>query len=241
VKDHIPLKEYESFKAEAKLMSSLEHHPNLVRFIGITSPPDPLCLLLEFCPLGSLFTLLQDPKFRMSSTLQFEFLLGIANGMNFLHKQNIVHRDLAARNVLLTTLEVTGVKIADFGMSRHVDLLKPTGQTKSNVGPVLWMPPESLQNKIYSTKSDIWAFGIVIFEITARKLPYEGIGYIEVARYVIQGGHVKPPPDCPPILVQLLEDCCKSKPDTRPTFGQVVEILQEQLTKIRGIATSTQT
>jgi serine/threonine protein kinase len=133
--------------------------------------------------------------------------------MLHLHNNNIVHRDLAARNILLSA---TGApKISDFGMSRVI--AEDTGNTtKSTVGPVKWMAPESIKHKEYSKKSDTWTFGVVVWEIVTRQEPYKDEDLMEVGVKIRDEGHSLPiPDDTEPIFKHIMESCFKKEPQDR--------------------------
>lgn len=108
---------------------------NVVLFLGYTMPPDPFCIVTEFCEHGSLASMLMDSSVEISEATQLKILMGIARGMLHLHEENIIHRDLAARNVLLGAGNVA--KVSDFGLSRALGS-NSSGQTKSDVGPLKW-------------------------------------------------------------------------------------------------------
>jgi len=152
---------------------------------------------------------------------------GIAAGMHHLHRENIVHRDLAARNILLD--ELGTAKISDFGMARVLDGEKG-GQTASNIGPIRWMSPESIRYKQYSTKSDVWSFGIVIFEIVARKEPHEDESLLDVGMKIRDNAATpEMPKNTPVLLEQLCRQCWKVDPEARPTFKEVLETFKAAL------------
>ncbi len=137
---------------ELELMMQLRPHPNVVQLLGFSVHPETnsIILIIEFCEGGSLDTLLYDKQEDSSLHTKLQWLTGAAKGLNHLHSNNIVHRDVAARNVLVHRNEP---KLTDFGMSRLVEDRKQHGTTKSELGPIRWMAPESLKNKEYSTKS----------------------------------------------------------------------------------------
>eukprot|EP01119_Soliformovum_irregulare_P023430 TRINITY_DN8171_c0_g2_i5.p1 TRINITY_DN8171_c0_g2~~TRINITY_DN8171_c0_g2_i5.p1 ORF type:complete len:697 (-),score=142.45 TRINITY_DN8171_c0_g2_i5:250-2340(-) len=189
------------FKGEVEILSRLRPHPNVVLFMGITSPPQPLTIVTEFCARGSLYALMKNMNFYFDGFLQKKFLLGIARGMLHLHSESIVHRDLAARNVLLT--ENMEPKVADFGLSRK-DSENESNQTKSGVGPLKWMPPESIKDKVYSTQSDVWAYGVVIWEIVVRGDPWPEMDTVKAAMGVCyEGLRLQFPATTDPTLSQL--------------------------------------
>jgi len=176
--------QYENFMNEIQLMGSIRPHPNVVQFQGFCIHEKEILLVTELCSGGSLFDMIHSnrliPKVQVLSVLN-----GIANGMQHLHLEGIIHRDLAARNVVLTsTMEV---KVTDFGMSRFAGNEGKEGiHTYSQVGPLKWMSPELLSDRMYSIKSDVWSFGIVIYEVTFRKVPYGDLTPVQVSIQVAQ-------------------------------------------------------
>jgi hypothetical protein len=137
---------------ELELMMQLRPHPNIVQLLGFSVHPetDSIILIIEFCEGGSLDKKLYDGEVEISLQTSVQWLTGIAKGLNHLHSNNVIHRDVAARNVLIHRNEP---KLTDFGMSRIVDEQKQHGTTKSELGPIRWMSPESLKSKEYSVKS----------------------------------------------------------------------------------------
>jgi len=206
----------EKFMNEIKLMVELPPHPNVVQVFGVSlDGPQPV-IVMEYCAGGSLDTLLFGDNVKLSDEQKIRFVRGIALGMKHLHEHNIVHRDLAARNILLTGSGDS--KISDFGMSRIVARMGE-GRTKSDIGPVSWMAPESLAKRIYSKKSDVWSFGIVVYEIVAQCEPHKDRVTIEVA-LEIRDRHLTPniPSNCPPILREVMQLCWQADSSQRPVF-----------------------
>jgi hypothetical protein len=142
----------QSVIGELELMMKLRPHPNVVQLLGFSVHPETqsIILIIEFCNQGSLDSTLYDDKRNCEMSQKMSWLVGISKGLGHLHANNIVHRDVAARNVLLHQNEA---KITDFGMSRLIDEQKQHGTTKSELGPIRWMAPESLKAKQYSSKS----------------------------------------------------------------------------------------
>jgi serine/threonine protein kinase len=214
----------DDFISEIKIFIELPPHPNVVQMFGISlDGPQPV-IVMEYCSGGSLDQLLFDKQGEQTITNErkIELVRGIARGALHLHKHNIVHRDLAARNILITS--GGDPKIADFGMSRileHTD----EGKTKSGVGPLCWMAPESIATRIYSKKSDVWSFGIVVYEIVAQCEPHKNMNVLDVAVAIRDHGLTpKIPDNCPSLLREVMEMCWKKEPSERPVSSPSVPI-----------------
>jgi insulin receptor len=148
--------------------------------------------------------------------------------MSHLHKFNIVHRDLAARNVLLSHSDPYSaqLKISDFGMSRVLEQ-DIEGKTQNKMGPIRWMSPESIGQQVYSKKSDVWMFGILVYEIVAQCEPHTDVDHNEVAILIRDQGLTPTiPNNCPEKLRQLMEMCWKKQPEQRPNFETICQILE---------------
>jgi len=208
---------------EATLMCSIRPHSNVVQFLGYSSNNSKFLLITEFCAGGSLFKLIQNRPLRENEI--YKFIKGIASGVSHLHREGIIHRDLAARNILLTG--GMDVKVSDFGMSRFAEDSYLDGmKTTSLIGPIRWSPPELLNNRLYSFKSDVWAFGVVIYEIVTRKIPYEELNLEQVAIRVCNGtASLKKLPKEFPQLQKLMDMCLQVNPRIRPDFLQICQTL----------------
>ncbi|KNC54854.1 TKL protein kinase [Thecamonas trahens ATCC 50062] len=208
----------DDFRREAAIMTQLEH-PHVVSMMGISSQPPDLAIIVEFCPGGSLDKYLFDPSIELSDWHKLKLVRGIAAGMTYLTSAGVVHRDLAARNILVT--EDGEAKISDFGMSR-ADLM-PKNTTESAVGPLKWMAPEALARS-YSEKTDVWAFGVTLWEIVNRSLPFPELNNIEVAAGVLHNGLRLPIyPDTLPEWSAIMVACWAQDPAARPSFAQISE------------------
>jgi len=219
-----------NFVSEIKVMLELPPHPNVVQMFGVSlDGPQPV-IVMEYCAGGSLDKLLYERHDEQGITNErkIELTQGIARGIFHLHKHNIVHRDLAARNILLSGNG--DPKISDFGMSRILEQSEE-GKTKSDIGPVRWMAPESIATRNYSKKSDVWMFGIVVYEIVAQCEPHkEIVNMLEIATAIRDNGLTpKIPDDSPPLLQQLMEMCWQKDPEQRPTMETVIAILSSSL------------
>jgi serine/threonine protein kinase len=182
-------------------------------------------IVLEYCAGGSLAELLfrQRNGQTIPNEWKIELVRGIARGVMHLHKHNIVHRDLAARNILLTASGQP--KISDFGTSRILDKTSER-TTKSGVGAVCWMAPESIATRNYSPKSDVWSFGITVYEIVAQCEPHKNMNVLDVAVAIRDRGLTPTIPDnCPSLLREVMKMCWKKEPNERPTFETICSFL----------------
>jgi GAF domain-containing protein len=219
----------DSFCSEASLMCQL-NHPNIVGFIGAVTEPSNLCILTQFCNRGSLADLLLELTVVMNFAMKVQCALDAAQGMLYLHNSNpvILHRDLKSDNLLVTS-DWT-VKVADFGLTRFISEKKQMTQ----VGTPMWMAPEIIMGKKYTEKADVYAFGIILWEILTRDEPYEEKEPMQIVVEVVNEG-LRPTiaaemMDSP--LVPLMTDCWHTEPQMRPTFEKIVErlkVIKEQI------------
>ncbi|KAH8877621.1 Insulin-like receptor [Schistosoma japonicum] len=188
-------------------------------------------IVMEYMAFGDLATYLRQqmskddcPHGSIEPKLAINWAIQLAIGMSYLSELCIIHRDLAARNCLVNS--VLTVKIADFGLARLVsnqEYYRKIGQARL---PVRWMAPESLSSAYFTSKSDVWSYGVVLWEIaTFASLPYPGLSHEEVMKYVCEGGHLTLP-DCstklPIILLTLMNMCWEFEPAKRPTFSEIL-------------------
>ena len=159
----------------------------------------------------------------------------VAAGIAHLHRENVVHRDLAARNVLVD--QHYNLRVGDFGFARVLSDPVDVGVTSSNVGPVRWMAPQCLRRRQYSTASDVWAFGVLLYEMVTRgREPWEGMGLMEVGSKVLGGETLQPylPRDTDPVLADIAIECWRFDPDQRPGMMDVCHRLQEHHGRLRS-------
>jgi len=222
--EHMSDKDLEDFKSEAETMGAIPRHPNVIFFIGVTLPPNPLVIITEFCETGSLHRLLKQGQ-SISPFILKKLILGSARGLYHLHQYGFIHRDVAARNILL--MKDMEPKMSDFGMTRKLAENKSHHSTTRAVGPIKWMSPEALKLKQYSNKSDAWAFGVMIWEILERKEPYPDKSNMDAAAAVLYENYRLPiPKGTPEIVTNIMNACWKTAPEDRPTLDEVVKALE---------------
>ncbi|XP_030076009.1 tyrosine-protein kinase receptor UFO isoform X2 [Microcaecilia unicolor] len=229
--------EMEDFLSEAVCMKEFDH-PNVMRLIGVCLQntenegyPSPV-VILPFMKHGDLHSFLlfsrlgDNPVFLPTRTL-VKFMTDIASGMEYLSAKNFIHRDLAARNCMLN--ENMNVCVADFGLSKKIYNGDYYRQGRISKMPVKWIAMESLADRVYTSKSDVWSFGVTMWEIATRgQTPYPGVENSEIYDYLRQGNRLKQPPDCLDGLYKLMYSCWLVNAKDRPSF----EVLHEELEKI---------
>jgi ubiquitin len=220
-----------SCEEEAATLVKLGRHPSLVRYLGLcTEGPDQL-LLTELAPHGSLDQFLEAREDEVTMAHKLKMLEQICAGMAALSGAGMVHRDLATRNILVFAFDArdpaaTVVKITDFGLA--VDRHYQTHATvQGEAVPFRWMPPEALQRRRFSEKSDVWAFGVTAWELlTGGQIPFAFIASNEaVAERVCGGERLTRPGECPDALWALLLRMWAERPADRPTFAEVADAL----------------
>eukprot|EP01113_Clastostelium_recurvatum_P035084 TRINITY_DN4844_c1_g1_i3.p1 TRINITY_DN4844_c1_g1~~TRINITY_DN4844_c1_g1_i3.p1 ORF type:complete len:616 (+),score=114.14 TRINITY_DN4844_c1_g1_i3:50-1897(+) len=210
------------FEIEASHMMMMKPHPNVILLYGIVTSPSYM-IVTEMLEGGALSSILRNPVIKMDIATIKLVVLSIARGMMHLHAEGLIHRDLAARNVLVG--DGWKVKVSDFGMSRRDS--SNLAQTVHNVGPLKWMPPESISRGEYSRKSDVWSFGVTVWEVLTRAVsPFPEMSVIEAGRAIVdQGLRLTIPEDCPVELSALMEACWRQNPNDRPEFSFIIDQL----------------
>eukprot|EP00039_Didymoeca_costata_P004846 m.76568 g.76568 ORF g.76568 m.76568 type:complete len:824 (+) comp12564_c0_seq1:193-2664(+) len=229
--DESPEVEKDFFK-EAEIMQAIDGPFKIVRLLGVCTKERPYWMLMELMAKGDLKTVLRDhrPKKKKPSSFNMRQLaqmaVDISEGMDYLQFKHIVHRDLAARNCLVD--DAYNCKIGDFGLTRNVYQDEYYRMTGSAPLPVRWMAPEALVDGLSTSKSDVWAFGIVLWELmTFAKLPYGLLSNNEVCDMVTEEEYRMPmPKGCPEPLYDIMLECWADEADDRPDFREVCEKLK---------------
>jgi predicted Ser/Thr protein kinase len=217
------------FFKEAELMLGLEPHPNVVRIYGVSVVSETsMCYIIMERLYGSFDKILFNPAShsQLKDTDMIEFARGICSGMDHVSNHGIVHRDLASRNILMAKDGTP--KISDFGLSRKVSDAATAGTTASNVGPIQWMSPENI-NREYSSKSDVWSYGCVVYEIVAGQEPHSGRAADLLSLALeIRDNYITPgiPDNSPPVLRNVMEASWKPTPDERASFSELCKLLR---------------
>uniref|UniRef100_A0A672HRX0 Tyrosine-protein kinase receptor n=2 Tax=Salarias fasciatus TaxID=181472 RepID=A0A672HRX0_SALFA len=218
------------FLMEALIISKFSHQ-NIVRCIGVSLQAMPRFILLELMAGGDLKTFLREtrPRLEQPSSLTMVDLLNvardIAKGCQYLEENQFIHRDIAARNCLLTCKGPGRVaKIGDFGMARDIYRASYYRKGGRAMLPVKWMPPEAFMEGIFTSKTDTWSFGVLLWEIfSLGYMPYPSRSNQEVLEFVTNGGRMDPPKNCPGPVYRIMTQSWQHQPEDRPNFSTILE------------------
>ncbi|CAN2388422.1 fibroblast growth factor receptor apoptotic signaling pathway [Pristimantis euphronides] len=244
LKDDATDKDLSDLVSEMEMMKMIGKHKNIINLLGACTQDGPLYVLVEYASKGNLREYLRarrppgmDYSFDTckipAEQLTFKDLVScayqVARGMEYLASQKCIHRDLAARNVLVTDDNV--MKIADFGLARDIHNIDYYKKTTNGRLPVKWMAPEALFDRVYTHQSDVWSFGVLLWEIfTLGGSPYPGIPVEELFKLLKEGHRMDKPANCTHELYMIMRECWHAVPSQRPTFKQLVEDLDRALT-----------
>ncbi|VDM44570.1 unnamed protein product [Toxocara canis] len=244
------------FLKEIALMKTLGYHERLVNMLACITESEPYCLIVEYCSDGDLLHFLRDRcKYMLeltdagidydkpTSEADFDidmiitlkqllmFAVQISYGLEYLSQKGFVHRDVAARNVLVH--DKTNAKIGDFGLCRYIYAESANYKGKGGRLPVKWMSPEAIKHYEFTTKSDVWSFGILMFEIiTLGGSPYPGIQPDDMMEHLDANGRMEKPDNCPDNFYEVMKSCWEQDPSKRPEFGTIRQRLATQLEEV---------
>uniref|UniRef100_A0A3B3CIB2 receptor protein-tyrosine kinase n=1 Tax=Oryzias melastigma TaxID=30732 RepID=A0A3B3CIB2_ORYME len=219
-------KQRRDFLSEASIMGQFDH-PNIIRLEGVVTKCKPVMIITEFMENGSLDTFLKKHDGQFTVIQLVGMLRGIASGMKYLSDMSYVHRDLAARNILVNSNLVC--KVSDFGLSRVLeDDPEAAYTTRGGKIPIRWTAPEAIAYRKFTSASDVWSYGIVMWEVVSYgERPYWEMSNQDVIKAIDEGYRLPAPMDCPVVLHQLMLDCWEKSRSDRPKFGQIVTILDK--------------
>ncbi|XP_030625668.1 ephrin type-B receptor 2 isoform X2 [Chanos chanos] len=233
-------KQRRDFLSEASIMGQFDH-PNIIHLEGVVTKSSPVMIITEFMENGSLDSFLRQNDGQFTVIQLVGMLRGIAAGMKYLCDMNYVHRDLAARNILVNSNLVC--KVSDFGLSRFLedDTSDPT-YTSALGGkiPIRWTAPEAIQYRKFTSSSDVWSYGIVMWEVMSYgERPYWDMSNQDVINAIEQDYRLPPPMDCPNALHQLMLDCWQKDRNNRPKFSQIVNTLDKMIRNPNSLKATT--
>ncbi|KAF4026882.1 hypothetical protein G4228_018792 [Cervus hanglu yarkandensis] len=219
----------DEFIEEAKVMMNLSHE-KLVQLYGVCTKQRPIFIITEYMANGCLLNYLREMRHRFQTQQLLEMCKDVCEAMEYLESKQFLHRDLAARNCLVNDQGV--VKVSDFGLSRYVLDDEYTSSVGSKF-PVRWSPPEVLMYSKFSSKSDIWAFGVLMWEIySLGKMPYERFTNSETAEHIAQGLRLYRPHLASERVYAIMYSCWHEKADERPTFkillSNILDVMDEE-------------
>ncbi|XP_052213209.1 serine/threonine-protein kinase A-Raf-like isoform X2 [Dreissena polymorpha] len=228
-----------AFKNEVAVLRKTRHL-NVLLFMGCTMKPQ-LAIITQWCEGSSLYKHLHVDEVKFEMLALLDIARQTAQGMDYLHAKSIIHRDLKSNNIFLT--EDLTVKIGDFGLATVKARWSGSHQFQQPTGSILWMAPEVIrmqEQNPYTFQSDVYAFGIVLYELISGQLPYSHINNKDQILFMVGKGYLMPDcskarNDCPKAMIRLVQDCCKLDRDKRPLFPQILaslEMLVNQLPKI---------
>uniref|UniRef100_A0A8C7XVN6 receptor protein-tyrosine kinase n=1 Tax=Oryzias sinensis TaxID=183150 RepID=A0A8C7XVN6_9TELE len=229
-------KQRQDFLSEASIMGQFSH-PNIIHLEGVVTKFKHAMIVTEYMENGALDTYLKDHDGEMSPYQLLGMLRGIAAGMKYLSDMSYVHRDLAARNVLVNSnLEC---KVSDFGLSRVLeDDAEGTYTTRGGKIPIRWTAPEAIAYRKFTSASDVWSFGIVMWEVMAfGERPYWDMSNHEVMKAINEAFRLPAPMDCPSAIYQLMLQCWQQDRAIRPRFADIVNILDKLLRSPESLKT----
>jgi len=213
----------EKFLEEAYIMQQFDH-PHIIRLIGIISQP-PICIIMELAHMGEMRSFLQNKRSRLKLHTVIMYCYQLSAALSYLEGKHFVHRDVAARNVLVSSEDC--VKLADFGLSRSLTEQCYYKATKGKL-PIKWMAPESINFRRFTTASDVWMFGVCMWEIMMFGVkPFQGVKNNDVISKIEGGERLPLPQDCPPGLYNLMCSCWSYEPSERPSISVVKTTLHE--------------
>uniref|UniRef100_A0A670ZVX9 Focal adhesion kinase 1 n=1 Tax=Pseudonaja textilis TaxID=8673 RepID=A0A670ZVX9_PSETE len=218
----------EKFLQEALTMRQFDH-PHIVKLIGVITE-NPVWIIMELCTQGELRSFLQVRKYSLDLASLILYAYQLSTALAYLESKRFVHRDIAARNVLVSSTDC--VKLGDFGLSRYMEDSTYYKASKGKL-PIKWMAPESINFRRFTSASDVWMFGVCMWEILMHGIkPFQGVKNNDVIGRIENGERLPMPPNCPPTLYSLMTKCWAYDPSRRPRFtelkAQLNTILEEE-------------
>ncbi|XP_078319037.1 focal adhesion kinase 1-like isoform X5 [Crassostrea virginica] len=221
----------DKFLEEALIMQQFDH-PHIIHLVGICSEAQPIWIVMELAKHGEMRAYLQNNRTRLDLCTLMLYCHQLSKALSYLESKKFVHRDIAARNVLVSSHDC--VKLGDFGLSRVVDEQSYYKASKGKL-PIKWMAPESINFRRFTTASDVWMFGVCMWEILMYGIkPFQGVKNNDVIGKIENGERLPLPLDCPPSMYNLMCQCWSYEPSKRPSFSDIKVRLQDILDEERN-------
>ncbi|KAM9367801.1 tyrosine-protein kinase Fer isoform 1-T1 [Phaethornis superciliosus] len=225
-KEDLPQELKIRFLSEARILKQYDH-PNIVKLIGVCTQRQPIYIVMELVPGGDFLSFLRKKKDELKTKQLVKFSLDAASGMAYLESKNCIHRDLAARNCLVGESNI--LKISDFGMSRQEDDGVYSSSGLKQI-PIKWTAPEALNYGRYTSESDVWSFGILLWETFSLGVcPYPGMTNQQAREQVEKGYRMSAPQKCPEEIYKIMQRCWDYNPENRPKFSEI----QKELSSVK--------
>ncbi|XP_040434569.1 tyrosine-protein kinase Fer-like isoform X1 [Falco naumanni] len=228
-KEDLPQELKIRFLSEARILKQYDH-PNIVKLIGVCTQRQPIYIVMELVSGGDFLSFLRKKKDELKPKQLVKFSLDAASGMAYLEAKNCIHRDLAARNCLVDENNI--LKISDFGMSRQEDDGVYSSSGLKQI-PIKWTAPEALNYGRYTSESDVWSFGILLWETFSLGVcPYPGMTNQQAREQVEKGYRMSAPQNCPEEIFKIMQRCWAYKPENRPKFSEIQKELSSSKKKV---------
>uniref|UniRef100_A0AAR2IZN4 non-specific protein-tyrosine kinase n=1 Tax=Pygocentrus nattereri TaxID=42514 RepID=A0AAR2IZN4_PYGNA len=218
-RENLPPEHKNKFLMEARILKQYDH-PNIVKLIGVCTQKQPIYIIMELVQGGDFLSFLRTEGHNLKPKMLIKMAENVASGMEYLESKKCIHRDLAARNCLVG--EESVVKISDFGMSRQEQdgVYSATGGMRQI--PVKWTAPEALNYGRYTSESDVWSFGVLLWETFSRGItPYTSMNNQQTRDEVERGYRMPAPTGCPDEIYALMCRCWQYDPRHRPSFQKI--------------------
>uniref|UniRef100_A0A671URF7 Tyrosine-protein kinase n=1 Tax=Sparus aurata TaxID=8175 RepID=A0A671URF7_SPAAU len=218
-KENLAPEHKSKFLMEARILKQYDH-PNVVRLIGVCTQKQPIYIIMELIRGGDFLTYLRNESHSLTPKMLVKMTENVASGMEYLESKKCIHRDLAARNCLVAEHNV--VKISDFGMSRQQDDGVYSTEGGLRQIPVKWTAPEALNYGRYTTQSDVWSFGVLLWETFSMGMtPYTSMTNQQTRDEVERGYRMPAPHSCPVEISRIMNNCWQYDPKNRPSFKKL--------------------
>jgi len=220
------------FIKEINVISNLRH-PNIVLYMGASFHKNQYYMVSEYIPKGSLFEYLHVHKQKFSELEMLHIAFEVSVAIKYLHSRKICHCDLKSSNILLD--ENNKIKVSDFGLSRFKNIFL-ISENKGRIGTPHWMPPEIMKGNKYEECSDVFSYGMILWEMMTCEIPYYGLTSIQIIGMVSDFRKIVEVPNSGhPALINLIKGCLKFEQEKRPTVEFIIKFLEKAIMQYKSI------